>query len=331
MKPNVSVVMPVFNGEAFVKEALESILNQSFKQFEIVVINDGSTDKTQEIVTRLASKDARIRLINHPKNSGLIPCLNEGLELAQGNYIARMDADDIAHPIRLQRQFEFLESNPQVIVCGSYIRLFGEKSGIKTYPLVNDELKSSLLFFSPLAHPSVMYKKTVIKPIGYQAGFEFAEDFRLWSRLIDKGEFAVVPQTLLSYRTNENQISQTKRQLQMKHSRSVAQYLLEKLPLKLSKNELELHMLTMFPEDMTTKNLEEITKWFSKISAANDERRLFEENACKKVLAKRFFELCINSSENKQEAWDIWHQWDLNYHYSPTPIQKLIMYKQKWS
>ena len=140
MKPNVSVVMPVFNGEAFVKEALESILNQSFKQFEIVVINDGSTDKTQEIVTRLASKDARIRLINHPKNSGLIPCLNEGLELAQGNYIARMDADDIAHPIRLQRQFEFLESNPQVIVCGSYIRLFGEKSGIKTYPLVNDEL-----------------------------------------------------------------------------------------------------------------------------------------------------------------------------------------------
>jgi hypothetical protein len=147
--------------------------------------------------------------------------------------------------------------------------------------------------------------------------------------LIDIGEFAVIPQTLLSYRTSKDQISQTKRQLQMQHSLSVAQYLFEKLPLKLSKNELELHMLTMFPKDVTTKNLEEITKWFSKISAANYERKLFQENACKKVLAKRFFELCLNSSENKQEAWNIWRKWDLNYHYSPTLIQKLLMYKQK--
>jgi glycosyltransferase involved in cell wall biosynthesis len=330
MKTRVSVVLPVFNGEAFVEDAVESILTQSMRDFELLVINDGSTDNTQEIIARLALNDSRIRLINHSKNAGLIASLNEGLELAQAKYVARLDADDIAHPKRFELQLKLLEESQQVIVCGSYIRLFGNRNGVKKYPTTNEELKSSLLFFCPLAHPSVMFRKKAVEKIGYENGFEFAEDYRLWSRLINEGDFAMIPQPLLSYRTSESQISHTKRLLQQKNSLAVAQHLLEKLELEPSKNDLEFHEMAMFSKEITIDKLKNVHQWFLKISEANTICKLFQAESLNVILAKRFFRLCLHTQANKREAWDIWHQSFLGSYLAPTNRERLLILKQKY-
>ena len=183
----ISVVMPVYNGEQFVAKAVESILNQTFKEFEFVIIDDKSTDNSVKIIKSF--HDSRMKLIQNEKNFGVATSLNKGIQHSKGQYIARMDADDISYPNRLEEQFSFLEKNPGVSVLGTFASLFNENGRIwETHrPPVVPTLRG-WLWGSQVIHASVMMKKQDVQLAGgYDPRTYRVEDYDLWLRMIIKG------------------------------------------------------------------------------------------------------------------------------------------------
>ena len=212
--PSVSVIMPVFNVAAYVEEAVRSILEKTFSAFELILIDDGSSDETPAILDRLAGRDARIRLV-HQTNAGLVAALNLGLSLARGRYVARMDADDRAYPERLAEQFAFLEKHPEVAVLGGSARLMdraGRMIGQWRLPTTDLDLKALLRSgASPFIHSTVMLRRDVLAAAGgYAAGpYLDAENFELWNRLSRTQNLANLPAILLDYRVHGQSVSWT--------------------------------------------------------------------------------------------------------------------------
>lgn len=212
MNPTISVVMPVYNGERFLREAIESILKQTYSDFEFIIINDGSTDKTDEIVR--SYNDPRIVYIKNDKNLGLSKSFNTGIDAARGKYIARMDADDVCAPKRFERQLQFLERRPGVDIVGSNLRFIDEKSRpLSNFKRQADhiDIKFSSLFSTPMMHPTIMGKTSVFKTHHYNEALSNSEDYELWSRLLFKTDthFANIHEPLLFYRTYPNSFTQT--------------------------------------------------------------------------------------------------------------------------
>lgn len=216
--PIVSVLMPVYNCEAFIELAVKSILNQSFKEFELLLIDDCSTDATVEIVSKIS--DPRIKLIQKTENSGYTNSLNQGLNLAKGIYIARMDGDDISHPKRFEKQIQFLEQNNDYVLCGSNYKII-DANTIVTLPEFNDDIRLTLLRYCCMAHPSVMFRKSVIdaNSLRYDKNKEPAEDYDLWSTLIKYGKIHNIQEPLLDYRVHQNQVSQLRIKRQISSSK----------------------------------------------------------------------------------------------------------------
>ncbi|NGP46765.1 glycosyltransferase family 2 protein [Bacillaceae bacterium SIJ1] len=155
----VTVLMPVYNGAKYLSEAIESILNQTYKEFDLLIINDGSTDNSEEIINRFS--DDRIKYIANDKNIGLIRTLNKGICLVRSEYIARMDADDISLPMRLEKQIKFMDEHQDIAVSGTSVLVFNEKGTIGKSIVSKDsnEIKTRLLFHCALMHPSVIIRK----------------------------------------------------------------------------------------------------------------------------------------------------------------------------
>lgn len=209
-KPLVTVLMSVYNGQKFLSEAIESILNQTFKDFEFLIINDGSTDSSRGII--LSYNDSRIKLIENQANIGLTRSLNKGIDLAQGKYIARMDADDISLPERLEKQVRFMELNEDVAVCGSCAEIINEtkaKIGEFKNPESSDDIKISLFFLNPIVHPTAVMRKNRVVEVGkYDPCFMRAQDYALWIKLFLKGyEFYNLQDKLIIYRNHEINIT----------------------------------------------------------------------------------------------------------------------------
>lgn len=198
--------MPVYNGEKFLGEAIESILAQTLRDFEFIIVNDGSTDGTSTILASYQQRDSRIRLY-HQENRGLIITLNRGLDLARGKYIARMDADDICLPERLATQVAYLDSHPRVGLVSANCYLVDSTGKISSRPLLQHPLNSvqvewELYWGNPIVHPLVMYRATSVRAYGgYPGGYKYyAEDYALWLRMIADTEVAVLDQPLLYLR-----------------------------------------------------------------------------------------------------------------------------------
>ncbi|WP_417238825.1 glycosyltransferase family 2 protein [Bizionia sp.] len=204
--PKVTVLMPVYNCEAYVGEAIDSILGQSFTDFECLIIDDASTDKTVSIVKGYS--DSRIKFIRKPENTGYTNSLNYGLTIAQGEYIARMDGDDISLPERFAKQVTFMDAYPEVVACGTTYSIIG--SGIiKKVPINHGDIKVQLLQKTCFGHPTVMLRKAVFEKfkVAYNSDREPAEDYDLWVRLLKYGKLANLPEVLLSYRVHDGQVS----------------------------------------------------------------------------------------------------------------------------
>ncbi len=197
----ISVIMSAHNEEQHVSRATESILNQTFNDFEFIIINDGSLDKTYEIIKRLAEKDKRIRIISHEKKEGLAKSLNDGIKIAQGKYIARMDADDISLPERLQKQVEFMEKNPQTGAIGSCYQEVDESGNIlprKQNPQSWKDIKKALFFYNPISHPTTMMRKEILEKAGtYDETFPTSQDYELFSRIARFSELRNYDEVLL--------------------------------------------------------------------------------------------------------------------------------------
>lgn len=210
MKPKVSVVMAVYNGARYLREAVESILNQTFSDFEFVIIDDGSVDGTAEILHYYAQRDERIR-IHRQTNQKLIAALNMGFEMAQGVYIARMDADDVSLPERLARQVDFLDAHPEIGVLGTGFQImdgYGNTSHTVHFPKQHGVLRWYLCFYCPIVHPSVMMRREIVEQAGgYDADMVHAEDYDLWRRLSCVTRLSNLQDTLLQLRKHDVNVS----------------------------------------------------------------------------------------------------------------------------
>jgi Glycosyl transferase family 2 len=215
--PLVSVVMAVFNGERFLREAMDSILQQSFRDLEFIVIDDGSTDQSGAILDSYQRNDPRVRVI-HQENKKLVESLNRGCALATGKYIARMDADDVAVPDRLAWQIEFLEAHPEVAVLGGAVQFIdhsGKRLGIAPRPVHPRDVKRGLLDSSVVWHPSAVIRASALAETGgYRNAVVDAEDYDLWLRMADRFELANLAAVVLHYRIHPGQgsVSRCKKQ-----------------------------------------------------------------------------------------------------------------------
>lgn len=211
--PAITVAMSVYNGERFLADAIESILTQSFRDFEFLIVDDGSTDSSADIITRFAQSDPRIRPIIR-ENRGLIASLNQMIQEARAPIIARMDADDIAAPTRFAQQFAYLQDNPDYGVVGSWSEDMGEdgkpmaREGAD-HPLRHRDMLVAIANGEQLiCHPAVMYRRDVVRAVGgYHAAFRHCEDLDLWLRLASITHMGNIPQRLLRYRRYPTQVS----------------------------------------------------------------------------------------------------------------------------
>lgn len=202
-KPLVSVIMPTFNIERFVARAINSILTQSFTNFELLIIDDASTDKTLSLVRKYEKEDKRIRVVSNKKNSKIAESLNKAVKLSKAEIIARMDADDISHPDRLKMQYKLLKNKPKVAIVGANMIII-DSEGIpiyrREYPAKSPELKKLMFRYSPFAHPVVMFRKSVFEEFGgYDKTKVPCEDIDLWFKIGSKYKFATIQKHLLEY------------------------------------------------------------------------------------------------------------------------------------
>ncbi len=220
--------MPVYNAGRYLADAIESILAQSFEDFELIIINDGSTDESPLVIQSYL--DQRIKFINHKFNSGLVAALNTGLQSATGKYIARMDQDDISFPGRLQMQYNYMEQHPDCVLLGTQVKVIGENKLSKMYT-VSNELKASLLFGTSFAHPSVMMRASILKNkhIAYDEQFKHAEDYGLWTQLAMCGEIANLEEVCLEYRKHPSQYTKVFSDGMLKATRKIRSLYLDKL------------------------------------------------------------------------------------------------------
>lgn len=209
MNPKVSVLMPVYNAAPFLAEAIDSILAQTFADFEFVIINDGSTDGSEEIIA--AYRDSRIRYLNNENNLGLVATLNRGIDCSQGQYIARMDGDDICLPKRFAKQVEHLDRNPEVGVCGTAYTYFGDSNRLESPPIDCRKAFTYLSQNSSIGHPTAMIRKSVLDEhaIRYENEFGYAADYALWVRMGLVSRIESLPDSLLRYRWHSSNMSKT--------------------------------------------------------------------------------------------------------------------------
>lgn len=206
--PRVSVLMPAYNSEKYIGEAIESILNQTFTDFEFIIINDGSTDNTPKIIKEYAKKDKRIKFIDNKTNKGIVAVLNQGLDLCKGKYIARMDSDDISLPTRFAKQVDYMDKHPECGVVGTAIQVFGAKSWVwQTASSV--KLLDLLVHGSQVAHPTAMIRTSVLRDnkIYYDSQYPHAEDYAFWMSIVQVSEIHNLQTILLHYRWHSSNVS----------------------------------------------------------------------------------------------------------------------------
>lgn len=218
MTPGISVLMPVYNGAPYVARALDSILAQTYRDFELIVIDDGSDDASASIIEERAVSDRRIVVLRQ-RNQGVIASLNRGLSMARAPYVARMDADDVAHPRRLERQIELMERRPEVGVVGTYLRVIdavGVPGALIQFPTGAAEVAERILFGSPIAHPAAMMRRDLIRALGgYRPFYRHSEDYDLWLRVHEVATIDNVPEVLLDYRQHGQNVSRRHAETQL--------------------------------------------------------------------------------------------------------------------
>ena len=325
-KPKITVLMPVYNGEAYLSEAVDSILNQTFTDFEFLIINDGSTDRTKQILESYT--DYRICLV-HQKNIGLIKSLNKGILLSKGELIARMDADDISEHNRLQMQFEFMASNPEVAVCGSWAKIFGEVENLWKYPLNHDEICCKQLFSSSIVHPSVIMRRSVLlnSNLFYEENAFWAEDYDLWVRISKDHKLANIDKVLLHHRIHNSNIGTVHKKAQIKTADLVRNKQLADLGVKFSEKILALHTrIAQWEFDCTADFLEDVHNWLRTILKANSKAKLFDDAALEKELAFRWWTICRRSSKLGWPVFFLFWKSNLSRYISLSVKQRIVFF-----
>lgn len=269
--PLVSVVIPVHNGEKYIKESIDSCLNQTYDNIEIIVVDDNSEDKTLEILKNYGEK---ITVLPVEKQNGLGNVINIGIRKSEGKYIARMDADDVMYPTRIQKQVEYLESNPNCVAIGGQIDIIDENSNItghREYAIEDRDIKKNRFLFQPFAHPAVTLRKSIVEEIGlYPENMWKVEDVKFFLILSTKGEFHNLRDTVLKYRMTFKTESQSKMLDHFRKTNEIRNWAIKELNIKPTTREyiiwsmqkIGVYILSIFPPTQFMKTFELFRKLF---------------------------------------------------------------------
>ncbi len=284
-KPRISVIMPVYNAESFLMESVSSILDQTFSDFELLIGDDGCTDRSIEIIRSF--NDDRIIVIRNEENLGIANTLNRLIDASRGEYIARQDSDDISLPKRLEKQINFLDKNQEIGICGTNFTIFGNKRKQMFMPLQDDDIKACMLVYNPICHPTVMIRKSCLTKY-YDQSLYPAEDYALWHELSKTSKLANLPDSLLNYRWHETNISTTKEKSQIEIANSIRADIFHET-LAYNIEERETRLLTQVTNSRLTDytDLLLFEKFLLKIRSKNKETGYYNERA----LHRRSFHL----------------------------------------
>ena len=242
-EPLVSIVMPIYNSETYLDEAILSIIHQTYKNWELLIINEfGSNEEGKRIINRYAAIDSRIRLIQNSERLGIAESLNEGLRQAKGEYIARMDGDDISLPERIEKQVEFMESNNDILLCGVQVEVFGSEKWdwkLETDPA---RIRTDALFYSPCVHPTILFRRDVINKynVFYNKDYKASEDYDFFTRILEFGEIANLKEVLFKYRLYGTNATYINNNIGFKIYSDVMERHFHKLGIDFSRKEVDL-------------------------------------------------------------------------------------------
>lgn len=300
--PVVTVLMPVYNAEKYIGVSIDSMLKQTLRNFVLLIIDDGSTDDTAGIIASYT--DSRIRNIRNEQNRGVLKSLNLGIELSNTPFIARMDADDIAVPERLEWQVDFMKKNPQIGVSGGLFRMFGNETGIPDLPYEHEHIHASLLFASKICHPTVIMRRELFKDPAMRYGFPFEfddefghkisemEDFGLWQKLKSKTRFANLDKVLVHYRMEGQNISSKKTELIIERKKKHYLHLLSELNVMPSPQNLALHIsLKHILQSQSPEDILSFRKYLEELVVQNNKLDIYPKEALKQVIEKLWQEL----------------------------------------
>jgi glycosyltransferase involved in cell wall biosynthesis len=288
----VSVLMPAFNAQAYVRQAIDSVLAQTYGHLELIVINDGSTDSTADIVASIA--DPRLRLFSNSENAGLAATRNRALGLAQGSFIAWLDSDDMSHPQRLARQVSCLQGNPSLGVCGAWVHTIGAGQGEKwRFPTRPANAHARMIFDNPVATSAVTMRRACLdvisRPEVFDATMAPAEDYDLWERLASSWGFSNLPRVLTSYRLHSMQTSVTQGSRQRDAVARIQVRLLSHLGLEVTPEQLDLHLRlgVDWGRSIASHDLPAVRRWLTELETANESTRYFDLVAFRRILQQR--------------------------------------------
>lgn len=299
--PALSVVVPTYNAEKYVREALASVLVQDFADFELLVVDDGSCDGTLAVLEEF-SADPRVRLLRNESNMGLIATLHRAYAECRAPLIARMDSDDICEPARFRRQVEFLRAHPEVDIVGGAIRFFGNVApNVFRFPLTHEGIRPAMLFYCPLAHPALMFRRALVDSglLHYDDAFKHAEDYRLWSRLLLKARSANLPDVVLDYRLHPQQVSSDSSDKQYQASLRVRRQMLEEAGALPTDNEVALHESVILERPLPRADyLVALATWFSRLEDANVRSSYWNARELHQLLRGKFRETAQRVAAN---------------------------------
>lgn len=304
--PKVSVLMPVYNGERYISQAIDSILSQRFRDFELIVIDDGSTDSSAEIIGSYSDK--RVRYVANPTNLGLAGARNRAIEVSNGDYLAWLDCDDISLPGRLLKQVALLDEHPNVGLCGTWVRTLGlESEQVWQYPSDSGFVRARMLFDDPVATSAAMVRRSCLAAdeLHFDTRFPPAEDYDLWERVSRASRVCNIAEVLTLYRIHPNQISTIRREQQRKSVWEIQSRLLKQLHVAPSEEERSLHLEIgvgwYFGADEARLNLTE--EWLNKLASANDKTAVFPLEGFRDVLAERWFLANLGAVREGMVSW----------------------------
>ena len=294
----ISVILPVYNGADYLSEAIESILNQSYHNFELLIMNDGSTDHSKDIVNLFS--DNRIKYFENDGNKGLIYTLNRGIDESNGKYIARMDADDIALPNRFKIQYEYMEQHPEIGTSGTYAEYFGDKSGEWKYPVSNMEIRCRLMWGSAIIHPASIIRKSTLTQnnIKFKDQYPAAEDYKLWVDISHVSELHNIPEVLLKYRTHSQQVTSVKTNTMDQTKTRIVLEQLSLVGVKLFETDFEIvFKFISYKYFYSGSELERLIKIYVDFISLNQKSQKFDTEIINWQIEERIFEACYFSTQ----------------------------------
>ena len=284
-RPLISVVMPVYDCVLYLEQSINSILKQTFEDFELIIIEDCSSDGTVDVLRKFV--DPRIKIINNQSNEGVSKSTNKGFKLARGKYIARMDGDDIAVKDRFEKQLRILENNPDIFVCGGLVKYLGGTNSIIKYKETNREIVTELLISCSVCMGTAMFRRKELKSYFYDEKKRSGEDYDFWSKIVGLGEFYNIQEVLLLYRVHENQASKKHKTQQIIDDVEIQLSLFKKLNYNSLKYSDELLTKILLVNNfISIKEFVLFINWIEVLQKINNKTLIYSSNQFKSVLTR---------------------------------------------